>query len=177
MLQNTKIESLSQKQDPVSNKDLEKSLEQVKDNTEALKADRKTNFHIILFYDKSATTPDKAYPLEKIIEKEEWDCLGDLLNFPPGAKLTPDAYPIFVCNRVQKLEHIKVCTLSRYFRYNKQYLRKLSLSIVSFIFLLFPSSLNMGYTSVGYGTNVDVRKESDLHEFKPEFTICCQLIC
>ncbi|KAL8120446.1 uncharacterized protein LOC141724755 isoform X3 [Apium graveolens] len=105
--QNAKLESLSQKQDPMSNKDLEKSLGQVKEKTKALKANGNTSFRNIPFYDKSASTPDKAYPLEKIIEKEEWDCLGDLLNFPPGAKLTPDAYPIFVCNRVQKLEDIK----------------------------------------------------------------------
>ncbi|KAL8120448.1 uncharacterized protein LOC141724755 isoform X2 [Apium graveolens] len=104
---NAKLESLSQKQDPMSNKDLEKSLGQVKEKTKALKANGNTSFRNIPFYDKSASTPDKAYPLEKIIEKEEWDCLGDLLNFPPGAKLTPDAYPIFVCNRVQKLEDIK----------------------------------------------------------------------
>lgn len=86
--ENTELESLPQKQGPISKKDSEKSLS-------------------IPYYDMSASTADKAYPLEKIIEKEEWDCLGDLLNLSPGAKLTPDAYPIFVCNRVQKLDNIK----------------------------------------------------------------------
>lgn len=105
--ENTKLESLPQKQDPISKKDLEKSLEDVKVNTKALKAAENTHAPNIPCYDMSASTPDKAYPLEKIIDKEAWDCLGDLLNFSPGAKLTPDAYPIFVCNRVQKLEDIK----------------------------------------------------------------------
>lgn len=112
MLQNHELESLPQKQDPISKKDSEKLLEEVKVNTEALKAAGNSNLFNIPYYDMSASTPDKAYPLEKIIEKEEWDCLGDLLNLSPGAKLTPDTYPIFVCNRVQKLDDIKVCTLS-----------------------------------------------------------------
>lgn len=107
LLENTELESLPQKQDPISKKDSEKSLEEVKVNTEALKAAGNINLFNIPYYDMSASTPDKAYPLEKIIEKEEWDCLGDLLNLSPGAKLTPDAYPIFVCNRVQKLDDIK----------------------------------------------------------------------
>lgn len=105
--ENHELESLPQKQDPISKKDSEKLLEEVKVNTEALKAAGNSNLFNIPYYDMSASTPDKAYPLEKIIEKEEWDCLGDLLNLSPGAKLTPDTYPIFVCNRVQKLDDIK----------------------------------------------------------------------
>ncbi|KAK1362784.1 Translocase of inner mitochondrial membrane 23 [Heracleum sosnowskyi] len=83
---NKKMDSLRQKQDPRSEQDLEKSLEDVKVNTEAL---------------------DAAYPLEKINEKGEWDYLSDLLNITHGAEVKPDAYPIFVCNRVHKLKDIK----------------------------------------------------------------------
>lgn len=117
-LQNIKLESLRKNRDPVSKKDLEKSIdsipEEVKVNIVAHKAAENMNAPNIPFYDMSASTPDKAYPLEKIIEKEEWDCLGDLLNIPRGAKLSPEAYPSFVRNRVHKLEKIQVCMLSGY---------------------------------------------------------------
>lgn len=103
---NKKFDSLRQKQDPRSKQDLEKSLEEVKVNTEALDAGT-TNARNIPFHDMSASTPEKAYPLEKIIEKGEWDYLSDLLNISQGAEVTPDAYPIFVCNRVHKLKDIK----------------------------------------------------------------------
>ncbi|XP_063936879.1 uncharacterized protein LOC108196040 isoform X2 [Daucus carota subsp. sativus] len=109
--ENIKLESLRKNRDPVSKKDLEKSIdsipEEVKVNIVAHKAAENMNAPNIPFYDMSASTPDKAYPLEKIIEKEEWDCLGDLLNIPRGAKLSPEAYPSFVRNRVHKLEKIQ----------------------------------------------------------------------
>ncbi|KAK1362779.1 DNA-directed RNA polymerase I subunit rpa49 [Heracleum sosnowskyi] len=103
---NKKMDSLRQKQDPRSEQDLEKSLEDVKVNTEALDAGR-TNARNIPFHDMSASAPEKAYPLEKIIEKGEWDYLSDLFNITQGAEVTPDSYPIFVCNRVHKLKDIK----------------------------------------------------------------------
>lgn len=103
---NKKLDSLRQKQDPSAKQDLDKSLEDVKVNTEALDAGT-TNARNIPFHDMSASAPEKVYPLEKIIEKGEWDYLGDLLNITHGAEVTPDAYPIFVCNRVHRLKDIK----------------------------------------------------------------------
>ncbi|KAK1363295.1 DNA-directed RNA polymerase I subunit rpa49 [Heracleum sosnowskyi] len=98
---------LHQKEDPGSKHDLEKVLEEVKVNAKALDAGT-TNARNIPFYDTSASTPEKAYPLEKIIEKGEWDYLSDLLNYiSQGAEVTPDAYPTFVCSRIHKLENIK----------------------------------------------------------------------
>ncbi|KAK1363286.1 DNA-directed RNA polymerase I subunit rpa49 [Heracleum sosnowskyi] len=98
---------LHQKEDPGSKHDLEKVLEEVKVNAKALDAGA-TNARNIPFYDTAASTPEKAYPLEKIIEKGEWDYLSDLLNYiSQGAEVTPDAYPTFVCSRVHKLENIK----------------------------------------------------------------------
>lgn len=103
---NKKIDSLRQKQDPRSEQDMEKLLEDVKVNTGALDAGS-SNARNIPFHDMSASAPEKAYPLEKIIEKGEWDYLGDLLNITQGGEVTPDTYPIFVCNRVHKLKDIK----------------------------------------------------------------------
>lgn len=117
-MQNKKYDSLRQNQDPRSEQDLDKSLEDVKINTEALDAGS-TNARNIPFHDMSASAPEKAYPLEKIIEKGEWDYLGDLLNITQGSEVTPDDFPIFVCNRVNKLKDIKVCILlSTHFIYN-----------------------------------------------------------
>ncbi|KAK1362793.1 RNA polymerase I 49 kDa subunit [Heracleum sosnowskyi] len=101
---NKKMDSLRQKQDPRSEQDLEKSMEDVKVNTEALDAGS-TNARNIPFHNMSAPAPEKAYPLEKIIEKGEWDYLSDLLNITQGAEVTPDAYPIFVCNTVHKTDN------------------------------------------------------------------------
>lgn len=56
-----------------------------------------------------ATTPETAYPLDKIIFKGEWDYLLDILELPQtGGKVTSGVYPSFVCNRLHKLEDIEV---------------------------------------------------------------------
>ncbi|KAL8118777.1 uncharacterized protein LOC141723945 [Apium graveolens] len=103
---NKKYDSLHQNQDPISEQDLDKSLEDVKVNTEALDAGC-SNARNIPFHDMFASAPEKAYPLEKIIGKGEWDYLGDLLNITRGSEVMPDTYPTFVCNRVHKLKTIK----------------------------------------------------------------------
>lgn len=48
-------------------------------------------------YDASANTPREAYPLDKIIEKEEWDFVQQ------ESVAVTNAYPIFVRNRLHKL--------------------------------------------------------------------------
>lgn len=56
-----------------------------------------------------ATTPDMAYPLDSIIHKGEWDCLLDVYELvQSGSELKPADYPIFVRNRISKLEDLKV---------------------------------------------------------------------
>ncbi|EOA32331.1 hypothetical protein CARUB_v10015593mg [Capsella rubella] len=60
-------------------------------------------------YDASATTPIKAYPLDKIIEEEEWDSLQDiyLLLQDESVAAAVNAYPLFVRNRLHKLRDIE----------------------------------------------------------------------
>lgn len=70
-------------------------------------------------YDVEATTPEKAYPLDKIIKKKEWNCLTDimdLLQTNPDSILSTEfwqnsGYPVFVCNRIRKLGEVNVSML------------------------------------------------------------------
>lgn len=70
-------------------------------------------------YDVEATTPEKAYLLDKIIKKEEWNCLTDimdLLQTNPDSILSTEfwqnsGYPIFVCHRIRKLGEVNVSGL------------------------------------------------------------------
>ncbi|GAB2269195.1 hypothetical protein Dimus_004124 [Dionaea muscipula] len=59
-------------------------------------------------HDMTAETPEKAYPLEKIILKGEWVYLMDIWeSLEAKEEIKPDVYPTFVCNRVHKLDLIK----------------------------------------------------------------------
>lgn len=81
-------------------------FEKVKAKVEALKASRTTDASNIPLHDKSSSTPDKAYSVEKTIENKESDCLHDLPVVPQGAQVTADTETL-----LQKLEDIMVCTL------------------------------------------------------------------
>ncbi|XP_010488984.1 PREDICTED: DNA-directed RNA polymerase I subunit rpa49 [Camelina sativa] len=62
-------------------------------------------------YDASATTPPKAYPLDKIIDEDEREALQDiylLLQQESVAAAIISAYPVFVRNRLHKLRNIEV---------------------------------------------------------------------
>ncbi|XP_010062676.2 DNA-directed RNA polymerase I subunit rpa49 [Eucalyptus grandis] len=102
--QDKKMQSLRQEDDPNSQKDLDRKIKEVAINKEALES---TDAHIarnIPPYNSSATVPKDAYPLEKIILKGEWDYIKDIFQFlEEGQKVSPDAYPTFVCNRIHKL--------------------------------------------------------------------------
>ncbi|KAL0289187.1 UNVERIFIED_CONTAM: hypothetical protein Scaly_2708900 [Sesamum calycinum] len=84
-------------------------LKGIEINTEALEAiTSTTNSRNVPPYDLDATSPDKAYPLDKIILKGEWDYLLDVFELAEaGLVASPDVYPSFVCNRVDKLEDVK----------------------------------------------------------------------
>ncbi|XP_076925417.1 uncharacterized protein LOC143588239 [Bidens hawaiensis] len=59
-------------------------------------------------YDLSATRPQQAYPLEKIILKGEWQYLTDIDELlQQGKNLKTEGYPLFVCNRIHKIEEVK----------------------------------------------------------------------
>ncbi|KAL9259192.1 DNA-directed RNA polymerase I subunit RPA49-like protein [Drosera capensis] len=55
-----------------------------------------------------ADTPEKAYPLNKIILKGEWVYLKDIWELlQSNEQVKADIYPSFVCNRVYKLDLIQ----------------------------------------------------------------------
>lgn len=105
ILQTEKMEAMRPKEDPRLQEDIESKLEDADINKDALKIAATTMARNIPPHDISATTPQKAYPLEKIIFDGEWNYLKDLLNV---AEASPEIYPSFVCNRVFKLDEIKV---------------------------------------------------------------------
>lgn len=102
------MSALKRENDPESQKDLEQQIQSVKINAEALES---TTSDVVLNvppYDASATTPELAYPLDKIIEGE-WSFLLDIYNrLESGAQLKPGDYPSFVLNRIDKLRDTKV---------------------------------------------------------------------
>ncbi|RVW51862.1 hypothetical protein CK203_099536 [Vitis vinifera] len=75
-----KLQALNQKDDPRSQKDLDRKLKEVVINKEALESTSAHSARNIPPYDDTATTPQEAYPLDKIIFKGEWDYLLDILN-------------------------------------------------------------------------------------------------
>nr|GMC78100.1 DNA-directed RNA polymerase I subunit rpa49 [Ipomoea batatas] len=65
-------------------------------------------------HDLAATTPQAAYPLDKIIAKGEWDYLSDIFDvLEAGESIPLDVFPSFVCNRTYKLADIKDETQKR----------------------------------------------------------------
>jgi len=108
-LQAKKASLLRQKEDPATQQDLDNLLEDPSIDKGALTSTSAETTRNIPPHDLSATTPEKAYPLDKIIPKGEWDYLLDILELmQSGQEMNPDAYPSFVCNRVYKLDVIKV---------------------------------------------------------------------
>lgn len=66
-------------------------------------------------HDVTATSPENAYPLDKIILKGEWSHLLDILELMQSGDAASavdfcqkNNYPSFVCNRLDKLWQIQV---------------------------------------------------------------------
>ncbi|XP_021276282.1 uncharacterized protein LOC110410735 isoform X2 [Herrania umbratica] len=103
------LNNLRKEVDPESQKSLDKKIEQVAFNKEALGNTSALIARNIPPHDSSATTPIEAYPLDKIILKGDWEFLGDIYGLlEVGAEVASNAYPTFVCNRINKLEGIQV---------------------------------------------------------------------
>lgn len=110
-MQAKKSDALKQKVDASSEQNLDRKMKKVVINKEALESAAAPTARNIPPYDSSATTPQQAYPLEKIILNGEWDYLLDILEFSQvGAEVAPDSYPSFVYNRIHKLGEIQVRT-------------------------------------------------------------------
>lgn len=103
-----KSDALRRKEDPAEQEDLSRKIEEVEINKEALESVVTHSSRNTPPHDSSATTPQMAYPLDKIILKGEWDYLVDILEvLQDGAELAPDRYTSFICNRCHRLESIK----------------------------------------------------------------------
>ncbi|KAF9593566.1 hypothetical protein IFM89_024200 [Coptis chinensis] len=83
-------------------------IDGVKINKKALETTVGIHSRNIPPHDTIAVTPERAYPLDQIILSAEWDHLLDILeHMQSGTKISPDAYPSYVCNRIDKLMEIK----------------------------------------------------------------------
>lgn len=103
------MHALNKENDPESQKDLALKMKSVKINKEALESTTSDTVLNVPPYDANATTPQQAYPLDKIILKGEWDFVQDIFNHvSAGLEVISDAYPSFVCNRIHKLREIQV---------------------------------------------------------------------
>ncbi|GLU05411.1 hypothetical protein SLE2022_225130 [Rubroshorea leprosula] len=99
---------LNKEVDPASQKILEERIKEVSIDNVALES---TSAHVarnIPPHDLSATTPQEAYPLDKIILRGEWEFLEDIYKLlQEGAEVSTDTYPTFVSNRLHKLQDIQ----------------------------------------------------------------------
>ncbi|KAI7985080.1 DNA-directed RNA polymerase I subunit rpa49 [Camellia lanceoleosa] len=106
--QDKKRQTLYRKENPETQEELDRKIEGIKINKEALESVGSHNARNVPPHDTSATTPQMAYPVDMIIFAGEWDYLGDILELlHVGAEVAPNVYPSFVYNRFHKLERIK----------------------------------------------------------------------
>ncbi|XP_027904924.1 DNA-directed RNA polymerase I subunit RPA49 [Vigna unguiculata] len=100
--------ALKQDEDPNSQRNLDVKLKNVSVNKSALESTESHVSRNIPPYDTSATTPQEAYVLDKIILTGEWDYLQDIYkNLHQEEKTDFSSYPTFVRNRVERLRKIK----------------------------------------------------------------------
>ncbi|OVA12021.1 RNA polymerase I associated factor [Macleaya cordata] len=103
-----KVCFLAKKTGDPAPKDLERKIGKILINKEALESAGTYMARNIPPHDSTATTPEKAYPLDRIILKQEWDSLLDILEYVQSEEqLASNTYPSFVCNRVHKLMEIQ----------------------------------------------------------------------
>ncbi|XP_042479041.1 DNA-directed RNA polymerase I subunit RPA49 [Macadamia integrifolia] len=103
-----KMESLSQKEDLSAQGDMARKIEDIVINKEDLDNSSLYTARNIPPHDSTATIPENAYPLDKIIFKGEWDYLLDILEpLQSGAEIRLNSYPSFVCHRIHRLREIQ----------------------------------------------------------------------
>ncbi|XVF51984.1 hypothetical protein PTKIN_Ptkin04bG0228500 [Pterospermum kingtungense] len=91
-----------------SQKELDKKIEHINFDKEALGNTSALIARNIPPHDSTATTPVEAYPLDRIIFKGDWDYLGDVYNIlQAGGEVPSNSYPQFVRNRIDKLYAIR----------------------------------------------------------------------
>ncbi|MFS7981000.1 putative RNA polymerase I associated factor, A49 [Helianthus anomalus] len=106
-----KEKALRAYRDPEAQEDLNDKMAEAAVDTEAIEISAQTSSitaRNIPPHDISATRPQQAYPLEKIILKGEWRYLSDIAELlQEGKTINSESYPLFVCNRIHKIEEVK----------------------------------------------------------------------
>lgn len=109
ILQMKKNDALKLQEDPKMKANLDRKIKEVAINKDALESATAPTARNVPPYDSSATTPEHAYPLDKIILSGEWNYLLDILELVQGGlEVAPDTYPSFIRNRYNKLWEIQV---------------------------------------------------------------------
>ncbi|KAF6175008.1 hypothetical protein GIB67_026496 [Kingdonia uniflora] len=104
-----KAESLDEKENPDAKKDLEIKIKGIEINKEALQSTSAYSARNIPPHNPTATTPEEAYPINKIILEGELSHLLDIMeHVESGEELSPNAYPSFISNRISWLQEIQV---------------------------------------------------------------------
>ncbi|CAO2840236.1 unnamed protein product [Amaranthus hypochondriacus] len=100
-----KAMKLRMNQDTGDAEEVDQIIEEEKMDNAALASSSSDTTRDVPPHNLSATTPEEAYLLDKIILKGEWDYVNDVLELlQAGQELKPDIYPSFVRNRFHKLE-------------------------------------------------------------------------
>lgn len=103
------MQSLKLDDDPNSQKELDGKMKKVVINKEAIESTEPQSTLNIPPYNTAATSPEEAYPLDKIIFTGEWEFLKDIYYLlDEETKVSWDAYPTFISNRIHKLREIQV---------------------------------------------------------------------
>ncbi|KAK9102414.1 hypothetical protein Sjap_019668 [Stephania japonica] len=103
-----KAAALKQKEEPSAQEDLKNKLEGIVINKEAIGSVEVSTGRNIPPHDTTATTPENAYPLGKIIYEGELKYVLEVLVLvESGYKIEASVYPSFVCNRAHKLQEIQ----------------------------------------------------------------------
>ncbi|KAF5190353.1 Dna-directed rna polymerase i subunit rpa49 [Thalictrum thalictroides] len=103
-----RLQILHRAEDAETQKAIDEKTQNVKLNKKALATASGAPTRNIPPHDSSADTPEKAYPIDRIILPGEWDSLLDILELVQSqADIKPDTYPSFVCNRIHKLQEIQ----------------------------------------------------------------------
>lgn len=104
-MQKNKAMKLRMNQDTGDAEEVDQIIEEEKMDNAALASSSSDTTRDVPPHNLSATTPEEAYLLDKIILKGEWDYVNDVLELlQAGQELKPDIYPSFVRNRFHKLE-------------------------------------------------------------------------
>jgi DNA-directed RNA polymerase I subunit RPA49 len=96
-------------EEPEAKKNLDEKMKNVEVKETALANTEANVTRHIPPYNSSATTPQEAYVLDKIILADEWNYLQDIyysLQKEEAADFS--LYPSFICNRINRLKKIEV---------------------------------------------------------------------